>query len=364
MIRRAAHPVYKSFAYDSTTNISNCLIEGCSFPRTTGKNSGNLIKHVKRKHAERIGQLEEEIVQHLATKHSHTIRKVGDECAVIAKISKKEFMKGCMEFVVINGRPYAIFEDSGFLKIVEPITKAFKLSGRSVSFNRCVMEDNANAIRELVKNRIKSEMNGKLLSLKIDLTTHMNRCILGVNVQYYLQDTLVVRTLAMKRIFDGTTGVNLAIVLKQIMADYDVDVKRIYTITTDNGTNVMKCARIMPIFQGNQLEDYLDSDIETLDEATIISMVETEIQHTECGEELKFLFNVHCSAHTMQLCLHDVFGLKNGEWEKFLERCRNLVIELRTTKIHNIITRRNLPVPLLNSDVRWSSIHKMVSYIF
>lgn len=117
MIRRKAlHPVFKNFTYDSLTNISNCLIEGCSFPRTTGKHQGNLVKHIVRNHGERGDQLKKEIVDHLTTKHSSKSVKEENEETVIAKISRKEFLISCLEFVVINGRPFKIFEDTGFLK--------------------------------------------------------------------------------------------------------------------------------------------------------------------------------------------------------------------------------------------------------
>lgn len=362
MIRqRAIHPVFKNFAYDIGTNVSNCLIAGCRFPRTTGNRSSNLVNHIKRRHVEKIEQLKKEINEHMNLCHSQKRKKEEDECMVIAKISRKDFLSGCLESVVINGRPYSIFEDSGFKKIVRPITKAFLISGRPVSFDRCILQNYAINVHDLVKSHIKSEIDGKMISLKLDLTTHMHRCIFGVNVQFYVQDTLVVRTLAMKRFLEDTKAANLAIELKNIMEDYGVDAKRIYTITTDNGPNVVKCVRIMRMFQGNQLEDYLDHDNEKIDENVLSSLVDMELESTEHGVDLQFLFHVHCSVHTMQLCLHDVFTKKGGEWTKFLSCCRDLVVELRTTKIQNIIKKRNLPIPLINIDVRWSSSHAMVS---
>lgn len=116
----------------------------------------------------------------------------------------------------------------------------------------------------------------------------------------------------------------------------------------------------MRAFQGDQLADYLDSEIGALDENIILNMVEMELQRTAHGD-LKFLFQIRCSIHIMQLSLCDVFGEKGGEWEIFLGRCRDLVIELRTPNLFNIIIKRGLPVPLLNVDTRWSSIHTMVS---
>lgn len=172
------------------------------------------------------------------------------------------------------------------------------------------MQSNAKAVCELVKNQIKSEMNGKMLSLKIDLTHHMNRCIFGINVQYYVEDRLVVRTLAMKRYLDETTGIKLAFELKRIMEDYEFDIRRIYTITTDNGTNVMKCTKVMQALQGNELADYMDIEIGMLDENIVLRMVETELQSTARGEDLNFLFHVCCSTHTMQLSLSDIFAKK------------------------------------------------------
>lgn len=101
------------------------------------------------------------------------------------------------------------------------------------------MQSNAKDVCELVKIHIKSELNGRLLSLKLGLTHHMNRCVFGVNVQFYVGDKLIVRTLGMKRLLENTVAVNLAIALKEILEDYNINIKNIYTITTDNGTNEM-----------------------------------------------------------------------------------------------------------------------------
>lgn len=182
------------------------------------------------------------------------------------------------------------------------------------------MQNYISNVCEIVRHKIKSEMNGKLLSLQIDLTHHLNRCIFGVDVQFYVLDKLVQRTLTMKRLLSDTKGVTLAVELKKMLESYGVDVKQIYTLTSDNGSNVVKCTKIMQVFQRNQLEDFLDSDIQSIGDEEINDMADAEMQRIARNQDIKYLYQIHCSVHTMQLCISDIFSEENSEWKKFSAR--------------------------------------------
>lgn len=39
-------------------------------------------------------------------------------------MNKELLLKGCLELVTVNGRPFDIFQDSGMVKILKPITDA------------------------------------------------------------------------------------------------------------------------------------------------------------------------------------------------------------------------------------------------
>jgi hypothetical protein len=79
--------------------------------------------------------------------------------------------------VTVNGRFLSIVNDSGFKKIINPILE---------SFNNTFSNDQRNVIQiaNLVINGLKNLVKNRNLSLKIYGATHLDKPILGINVQF------------------------------------------------------------------------------------------------------------------------------------------------------------------------------------
>lgn len=58
----------------------------------------------------------------------------------------------------------------------------------------------------LIKQKIIDEANSKLISLKLDAVTRLNRSFLGVNMQYILEDSIKLRTLGLIELTESHTG--------------------------------------------------------------------------------------------------------------------------------------------------------------
>lgn len=112
--------------------MSNCLIDGCTFPNTKGRLSCNLVKHIIRKHSEVAVELKNEMVQYQKAERVRKGAMVAEDCVVTVKLSRNDFLKGSLDFIVLDGRPFSIFDDSGFLKITQPITQAFQKHCHSI----------------------------------------------------------------------------------------------------------------------------------------------------------------------------------------------------------------------------------------
>lgn len=64
----------------------------------------------------------------------------------------------------------------------------------------------------------------------MDATTTQNRCILGIAAQYMLDDKVVVRTFAMRRVTDDHSGVSLSKILKTVLFEYGTNPAMVYSI--------------------------------------------------------------------------------------------------------------------------------------
>ena len=132
-------------------------------------------------------------------------------------------------------------DDSGFRKIMNPL-----LEGMRTNFTV-----NAENIREKigekvsdVRYRIKMELEGKLVSLKADVATCRDRSTLGVNLQFISDGKIQLRTLAMKELKENHSGFYLKTVIKEVIEQYGIKSNEIYSLTTDNSANMLRCVHL------------------------------------------------------------------------------------------------------------------------
>ncbi|KAL5246307.1 hypothetical protein ACI65C_013715 [Semiaphis heraclei] len=120
-------------------------------------------------------------------------------------MDKNTLINACIELVSENGRPLSILEDSGFKKILNPLLKA-----------------------------IEPELKNRLICLKVDGVTRLDRCILGINCQYFSDGKIKILTLGLIQLLDKHTGSYLKEMLMIILERYSVTSDQIFTITCDN----------------------------------------------------------------------------------------------------------------------------------
>lgn len=113
-------------------------------------------------------------------------------------------MNACTELVTVNGRPLSIVNDSGFKKIINPILESF---GNTFSIDQRNVRKNVIETANSVVNDLKNLLRNRILSLKIDGATRLDKSILGINVQFISDEsTHVVKTLAMIELTESHTA--------------------------------------------------------------------------------------------------------------------------------------------------------------
>ena len=73
----------------------------------------------------------------------------------------------------------------------------------------------------------------------------MDRSILGINIQLTKNGKLTLRTIAMKEFTHRHTTEFIKNTLAKVLEQYEIFVSQIYTITTDNGTNMLKSVKLL-----------------------------------------------------------------------------------------------------------------------
>lgn len=108
-------------------------------------------------------------------------------------LNKNEFLKCCVGLVAVENLSIRIFDDKVyFKKILSPYEKQYNIHLNS----RTLVEYtdlSANKIKTILKNCFPN----KMISLKIDVATRMDKSILVINVQYIKDFKIVVNTIGM-----------------------------------------------------------------------------------------------------------------------------------------------------------------------
>lgn len=66
-----------------------------------------------------------------------------------------------------------------------------------------------------------------------------------MNIQYVFGDKIVLRNLGVKELFSRNTAEYFKDTVNYILSRYGIDLKNIYSITTDNGSNMLSMSRLM-----------------------------------------------------------------------------------------------------------------------
>lgn len=309
--------------------------------------------------------------------------------------------KCLVKMVSVYGRPLQIIDDS-------PMKHILSLASNSCErFVQRQLREDIESVADDVKKTIREELQGKSVSISLDIVTKYCRSFLGANVQYIHEDKLVLRTIGMLSMDQSHTGAYISQLVTQLATEYGLESKQIYSITTDNAKNVVKSIRdlkntIGPFVADIDLSlpsDDIEADEEALDDmmndddfealsnilynddtngerSTEMSSSDVDFdagmqsiediiaelckQLNDSAANNATVQGLVCAAHTLQLAIMD--ALKNWpDTSKLITKCIDIVKFVRTPNVRRLLKLRGLLVPNINIVTRWNSMYLMVN---
>lgn len=165
------HPALEYFDYDDKTGKSACIVdrEHCK-QFIAGRHGTNLLNHLKRFHDKQYKIVSEKMGQK-PKKRSH-VDDTASEIPTSSKRAKMDFyvtrtevnkmatvtlsdktvIDACVEMVTKNGRPFRALNDSGFRKILDPITKTLNMTINDQNIQKFVDIEADNWIEHIKAN--------------------------------------------------------------------------------------------------------------------------------------------------------------------------------------------------------------------
>lgn len=371
------------FLYSTTENKTICLVEGCT-KSYTGYHTTNLWRHLKTEHKEIHDRL-------FPSRRKVQANKTKDDVTA-------EIRKGLVELCTINGRPLSIVEDSGIKRILGQVYANETANGAAIDNCRKHIFTRKNVIMDIdrsaakIKRGIAQELETEVVSLIVHIATKGGKSILGIAIQFVVDDKITIRYLGMKRMIGSHTGAYIAQIVLETLAEYNISLNQIYALTTDNGSNVLKSISILRNkCQQNSAANDNDEGSNELTQCEIdqfsnlfdsnIEMEQTDNRDTQeimddensaeemldafsqiflaANEDIQFMISQPCGAHSLQLEV-------NGPiitWETdtgLLTKCRNLVSKLLTPNIRDEFVKANMNLPFHDCLTRWNTIYLMV----
>lgn len=250
----------------------------------------------------------------------------------------------CLELVTVNGRPFTLIEDSGFRKIINPIIEAISKKDK-ISINSSNIRDMVAPSAQECKNDIINDVKNRMVSLKVDAATRIGRSFLGINVQFMKSGSINLRTLAVRELKESHTAAYIKTVILEVLSDFKIHLKQVYTFTTDNGANMVKCVDILKSEMNltEQLFDEIfnqsdedDTANETLMSNLFTSFKDIQSEHSDAAQFQSIMHGVRCGAHTIQLAVFDTIK-KDQTVEKILSRARAVSKKLRAPTISMVL---------------------------
>ncbi|KAF0722198.1 zinc finger BED domain-containing protein RICESLEEPER 1-like isoform X1 [Aphis craccivora] len=302
--------------------------------------------------------------------------------SVKVKTDMKTLINACVELVTVNGLPYSMLDDSGFQNIINPILCGIQ---NSVVLNSSSIKKYVHLESQLLINQISEDIAFKLVSLKVDAVTRCNRAFLGINVQYIVNGCIKLRSIGLVELTESHTGVYLKDIILKVIKKFNIQPQHLYTITSDNGANMLKAVSLIEketlqipadeiddniiendtgpenrletssdesdiddisnsidpdstsqILNENQIFELLNENIDIQFEQSERIINDVELQ--EIGYTSIFT-NIRCVAHTLQLAVLD---------------------SLKDNTIQKLLNKEKLKTPISDCLTRWNSTYDML----
>ncbi|XP_049308916.1 uncharacterized protein LOC125777702 [Bactrocera dorsalis] len=268
-----------------------------------------------------------------------SLSKVIVKKKVTIKINKKQLLRSYIGLVTEDSIPFNVLNSVNMKHILNPICEGlFAADGKQRCLNASNSKKTLQIVANNIRNDITAEVKKRLLSLKIDSSTRLYRNIFGISAQFITNVLIKSRVLGMVELKGArsSTSKNLAMEIIKTLKKYDITLRQIVSVTSDNGANMLKATKILSFVWQEELEEN-EADCANDEYLKKIELVE-EMLDMLLGD----IQVCRCAAHTSQLWALDV--TKSSAVTKYLLTCR--MVELKGARSS---TSKNLAMEIIKT---------------
>lgn len=299
----------------------------------------------------------------------------------------------------MDGRPFAWLLGTGFMHSQEDDLSELANAGFGIRLDDKFTELKSYIEKAASKIRydVKTELKDRFVSLMLDIATKNHKSVLGIAVRFVKDDEIFIRRLGHIVLNRSHRARYIVDTMLNCLNDFDVQVDRVLTITTDNAANMIAMIRHFDNYvQTNYENTIFDDDDDNASDTDLPNFVDDELSDNQIDEICRTIadrdtlnsilddsenFNellveivgelsqitrcvttVRCGAHTLQLMVRD--ALKNSGFNKIVSVCQYVAKKLRLDSFKEDAKEANITYkhPRLSCTTRWDSELYMVRY--
>lgn len=297
-----------------------------------------------------------------------------------------DLAQDAIELVTVNGYPFSMLNASGMLGFIKPRLNVIRSEGHSLSIDRLNIVKQVAEQSNRVRKYIAEELKGKTFSIMFDVCTIATLSMLGVNVTFMKDAEVVCRSLGTIEIERRHTAVNLADMIYDILAEFELSLFNVLTMTTDTAKNAVATSDVLNSIASENVpddmakesssdidedDDELEFGIDIENEAELQKVMDNIAAHTQLVTEMaqnivdkntsiQLINQVNCGTHVFQLSVND--SLKESNSLETIEMVHKMCVLMRTQIVMIEIRKLGCKVilPPLENDTRWNGKFLMV----
>lgn len=345
--------------------VYSCRVDGCNKPYTE---KSSAIRHLRKHHTEIYDMIRSEKCADIKNKANSPF--VFD---IRVKVNPQAIMDACADLITTHGLPLSVVEYPAFKTLLKPYVIGLQTKGVELSINKNIIKKHIENRTNEVKKIIRNETKNKMVSLMMDIATRYNRSVLGVSISYMYAGQICIRTISVHALKAAHTGVYILNLIKKILSDYEIRLCQIATVTTDNGSNMIKAVALLDAFYQSESQnrpfqpDHMEDEYE--DEYHIDNAVFDEEYYKQILDEVRskleylssldLIHGISCGAHCIHLAVSHAME-NSPDILALIQKCRWLVKKLRTPTLRSKLKAQGFNMAIIDVETRWNSIFTMV----
>lgn len=180
---------------------------------------------------------------HTQPEHHLKQQQLGARYLKPAKTDQERFERHVAYFIAMTCSPYAIVENVGFKKLMKFALPNYHLPCRTTFSNSRIPALYART-KQTIRDRLKA---ADFVALSTDGWTALNRSQFICVTCAFVDTDWVLRTvtLACRELNTSHTALNISECIKNIIAEYDIDLAKVTAITTDRAANMIAAVKLL-----------------------------------------------------------------------------------------------------------------------